>query len=852
MKQKVVQSAFLTGVLDPRASARVGTDAYDNGLLLGENVVPVHLGGVRRRPGLRFLQQLPGVLTFTAPSSATAPEGGTAANGYDQSLTTLVTTVNNVSTTNPYVVVRYDLGSAVAISHADVLRIRSTGSTSTQFRIQFSQDDALWGDFGDPFPMIDTSERTYRRTSFSVEGALFPTTARYWRVVRVGATDMGANQISLAGFELWADSGVVSNVRLLSFELNTDARYIVALTDRSATVFVNGAIPDSGTLPMPYASADLADLDAVVGADALLMVHEDHAPRYVLDEFSGEDLQTDTFAFTNVPQYDFDDASSPTPTSEVQRIVLSAGWIRGDSFQIELDGARTAAIAYAGDASAVEQAATAGNIAREVQKLYTVPGFDGVSCVRSGALTYDVTFASSSAKPYGLLTVVPLITGGTATATGTVTQTTPGVSRHEPAWSATRGYPRTTTFFEGRWFFGGTRSLPQTLFGSAVNDIGNFEILEALDGDAVQVTLDGQQTNAINGLYSGRSFQMFTSGGEFRYIKQPGNPITPADAPKNQTQYGSAKIRPVAVDGATIFVQRTRKAIRDFKYTLDEDAYASLGLSSLAPHLINGVVDIAAWTGSSTDEINLVFVVNGDGTVALLNTRREADVLAWTQWFTGASAVADEDTSVVSGHDKFKAVATTVDEVYFATRRTIDGTDKLFLEILDDDMYVDAGVNVTGGVASNVVHLANETCRVRLRPDHLVLADSVGGTVTPASPYEGSAIQVGLNFNPKVRPMPLNGIGAGGRSLIKKQRVVNVAVRVRNTIGLILNEDRILADRFYDIDDFDATITPSSGNFSTEETSNWDDTEDKLVTFSQVDPLPMEILGIQVILEAAE
>ena len=49
MRTDFVQNNFLSGVLDPRANARVETDAYNNGLLVGENIEPVHLGGLRRR-----------------------------------------------------------------------------------------------------------------------------------------------------------------------------------------------------------------------------------------------------------------------------------------------------------------------------------------------------------------------------------------------------------------------------------------------------------------------------------------------------------------------------------------------------------------------------------------------------------------------------------------------------------------------------------------------------------------------------------------------------------------------------------------------------------------------------------
>lgn len=835
MRAYSIQSSFLAGVLDPRASGRVDTDTYAAGLLTGTNVIVHHLGGVVRRPGLKFRLQLPNVLTFLTPSSATAANGGTAANGYDQSTATNVTTTTNIGTSNPYVVVRYDMGSAVSVSHADILDLVATGSSSDEFRIQYSSNDSDWTDYGDPLPMVDTVARSYRRSSLT-SGAFAPVSARYWRIAKVGGTDMSTNTVAVAEFNLWADSGTVSEVRLFSFELTTETRYLVALTDRSATIFQDGVLLTNGTAPMPYVSADIDEVDAVVGADSLFIVHEDYPPRYIVDEFTGEDLQTGEVVFDTVPMYDYADSSSPTPTSEIQVITFDANWAQGDTFQLELDGARTGLISYAGDSGAVDQATTANNIARAVQKLYTVPGFTGVTCARTDTREYTVTFADASAKTYeGLMTATIGSTVSTSAISPTVTQSQAGVPRTEPVWSSTRGYPRTVTFYEGRFFFGGTRSRLQSLFGSAVNDPLAFELLEQLDADPIFVTLNGQQLNAINALFSGRNFQMFTSGGEFRYIQDRGAAITPSDAPSAQTDNGAKKIRPVGIDGTTVYVQRLGKSIRDFKYNYEVDAYDSLGLSSLAPHLINNVVDLAAWRGSSTDEINLVFAVNTDGTVAVLNLRFEVDVRAWTNWTTNGS---------------FKAVETTVEEVYFAVLRNINGTDVLFLEQTDDDMYVDAGVNVVGGVADNAVHLTGETCRVRLNPQHLVLADQTGGTVTPAeAEYAASNIQVGLGFNPTVTPMPLNTNTAQGPDFMRKRRIAKIRAKVNSTLGLLVN-GRQLPDRYFDIDDFDdSDPTPYSGNHDLEESTNWDEQEDKTITFTQVDPLPMNILSIVVDME---
>ena len=858
----VVTTSFLSGVLDPRASARVETDAYQQGMLVGLNIVPVHLGGVRRRPGTIKRALMPNQLTrISSGVTPTAPRGGTAANANDDDETTLVTTTTNVSTLDPYVVIHYDLGTAKAVLFADVIGILSDGGASTQFAIQYSNDNVAFTTLGAALPSVDETERSYRRAG--------PVTARYWRVAKIGGADMGSVHITISGFNLWQDSGTVSEGREIGWEVSTDERYCVVLTDRSATIFDgdDGSFIDRA--PMPYTSADLFELDAAPNVESMVLVHEDYPARFLVRE-SVTNFQTFEAEFTNVPQVDFADDDSPTPTSDVQVITFDANWNEGDTFQISLDGARTGQIAYAGD-----NAQTAENIAREVQKLWVVKAFSGVTCVRTTTLEFTLSFTQGSADAYGDATLSILETVGATKGTAAVNHTVTGVSRREDLWSETRGYPRSVEFYEGRLYFGGTRSRQQSLVASVVNDILQLDTAEGLDDDAIFTTLNGRKLNAITGLFGGRSLQMFTTGGEFRYVKEQGVPITPSDAPVNQTQYGSAKIRPVALDGATVFVQRNRKSIRDFRFDYTENAYNSLGVSSLAPHLIYDVKDLADWNGSAIDEISLVFVVNGtnpdrvdeaasdgcilraDGTpfdaaspndhgelsyphgsIAVFNSRREANVQAWTIWTT---------------QGEFKACATVLREIFFLVRRTINGVEGLYFEQADDELRTDCAAVVTNSPASSTVtgldHLNGEECRVRA--DGFVLEDVTPAAGSATIELEATNIEVGLDWQLVVEPMPLQTFAVGSSSnLMRKKRVVDVATRVRKTLGLYIN-GRPIPDQSFDINNFDTAPVPFTGTRFIEETSVWDRAKDKIVTFSQVDPLPFEMLAIDVQLEVS-
>jgi hypothetical protein len=782
---------------------RKDTAQYQQGLLVGENIVPIHLGGVRRRPGLAFAAKLPNQLSrISTGITATAPNGGTANNAKDDSEATLLTTTTDVGTTDPFVLVHYDLGAAKAVLFADAVGLKSTGGSSTEFRIQYSTDDASWTDFGAAFALVNSLvTRSYRRGGTAV-------TARYWRVSKVGGTDMGSVDTSLMDFTLWQDSGTISEARLLPFDIDT--RYCVALTDRSMSIYdEDRALVEYH--PAPYASADLAEIDADSERDVMSIVHEDYPPRFLLREVGGENFQSLAITFDAVPKYDYNDASSPTPTSEVQVITFASGWTDGDTFQIDLGGARTGSIAFAGD-----NATTAANIAKAVQKLYTVLGDKGVSAARTGALAFTVTFAADSADTYDLMTVIPL----SSAAAATVSRTTAGVARQEPVWSVTRGYPRSTALHEGRLYFGGTKSLRNALLGSRVNYILDFTVGNGEADDAIFTALN---VSKIDVLFAGRGLQVFTTSGEYAIQVSP---VKPGDVPVNQTQYGCAKIRPVTIDGSTIFAQRTRKAVRDFRFDYQQDSFDSLSLSSLAPHLINDVVDFTAWSGSTTDELSLVFVVNGDGTMAILNLYRAAAVVAWAKWTTGGL---------------FKAVAAVGVDRWFAIKRTVNSVDGVYLEIADDAFYTDCAVQVTpsGTTASGLSHLNGEDCRVRADGFVLDNATPVAGATTLDDTYDRA--EVGLDWVPTITPMPLVAIGPDG-GVLHKMRIVKARVQVKDTLGLLI-DGKPVPDRKFDVDYFDTAATPVSGIFTLNMSSTWDENSEKTVAFSQVDPVPMELLG---------
>jgi hypothetical protein len=205
----------------------------------------------------------------------------------------------------------------------------------------------------------------------------------------------------------------------------------------------------------------------------------------------------------------------------------------------------------------------------------------------------------------------------------------------EQSYSTLRGYPAAVTFHQGRLWFGGTLAQPDGIWGSKSGQYFNFDIGDAEDDDAIDITANVGQINQIRHLVSNRDLQVFTAGSEL-YVQAPTTkPITPTNAQIiKQTPFGSSYVRPEAFDGATLFIQNTGNAMREFLFTDAENSYTSVAVSALAPHLIRNPVQQSVIKGSLDRSENYSFIVNEDGTIAVFYSIRSDKKAGWSLWDT--------------------------------------------------------------------------------------------------------------------------------------------------------------------------------------------------------------------------
>lgn len=765
-KTRFIQNSFTSGVLSPLLKGRTDLEQYYQGLETGDNWVLMPQGGIRRRPGTHYVQKALPLLTKNA-IEPTVPSGGTAANiNDDNDATTSVTTVN-IGTGDPYVVALYDLTTPTYIEVIDVRGIKLTSLTSVEFRLQYSADDITYTTAAS-VPLIGTSAQNFR--------LFVGQTARYWRLARIGATNLGTDKVTVSGINLMELSGTLSDVKLKDFSVTTNTHYLLAFTDGNCRIFNSSTNTHVADIKTPYLSGEVKAVRDIQSESVMILLHEDYEPRRIINLGTDQEWSIDTPTFSNIPLYDYNDDLSPTPTSDVQILAFTA-FVAGDTFQIDVEGILSKNITFAGDANAAERSSTANNIRKNLQDMPNFGG-TGVTVVRTGALAYTITSAGESAKAFELFSAFP--TSGTASKSITFTHSVTGVTRKENVWSTTRGYPINGCFYEGRLVFGGTKSKRQSLLMSKSGSAFDFNIDEGADDDAIFVTISSRKLNNIVDVFPGRNLQIFTDGSEFAINVSPVTPTTIAITP--QTSHGSLNLEAKEIDGATIFADRNGKSIKRFLFSFNEDSYTSSDISVLSPEIIKTPIDLAILGGTSSDSANWVFIVNTDGTAAILNTLRDQDINGFTVWTTSG---AIKDVSVVD------------DKLYMTNLRTIGGVQNSFIEEWDFTKYSDCALTITHGGGATVTgldHLEGETVKVSaidpsdsLRalslPDRLVTAGSI--TLT-TSEQAYTRIQAGIGFTPTLKPMPINTNIGSGQNAMRRKKIVRMNIRVKDSSGLIV------------------------------------------------------------------
>ena len=630
-----LSNTFTKGVIDPALSERVDIKHYYDSLESGLNIEVFPQGGFRRRAGTtttgvrlrRTLQPVHGQPVHGQPvhgtlNRITTPNGGNSSTLLDQNNATLFTT-NDVSG-SLFIVFQIDLGEPVSVVMVDLLGYRSKNLRfGRAIEVQY-WDGNRWAPFGTP--LLGLGERTRKALSTSERTRRFATppgsdvSAQVWRVVAHSA--VGAGPISIRGLRMLSERRQISTVRGYTFARTSDIVYEMILTDRNIDVFTN--FQYQGSIAVDIDRRQIADVNVTQSLDTMLLYHEDVHSVRITRQGADDEWNSVGAEFTNVPDLTPGTAFSGNQ-DEVQEVDLGAIQ-SGQQFVLWLEGRVTSPITYAEGVSGLQSVHSAlvaigvgGGL--RVLSLANGNGFRLDFAGDAGARRWPVAFATvlddDDTEPRSFVLQRGVLIGA-------------------PIMHERTGWPRCGVFYQERQLLGGFRSAPLS-FG--VSRFGQeFDFTD--DGDPLTAdlaffgTLNSPQVETIHEIYVGRHIQLFTEAGEW-YMEARALDATQPPNVLLATRYGMKATVPLQfADGATLFVQKGGRVLRDMVYSDVELSYRADPLSLLGPHLLTDVIDVGFRSARSTDEGNQIFLVNADGSIAFMPLLRDQEVVGTAPWKT--------------------------------------------------------------------------------------------------------------------------------------------------------------------------------------------------------------------------
>ena len=294
----------------------------------------------------------------------------------------------------------------------------------------------------------------------------------------------------------------------------------------------------------------------------------------------------------------------------------------------------------------------------------------------------------------------------------------------------------------------------------------------------MELRASSMQNNQILHLVPLSDILAFTVGGEFRVFSDGAPAITPASVSiKIQGYAGASNAQPVVSANSVLYAQAQGARIREIAYSWESNAYKSVDISVIAPHLTDGYT--LTQLAYAKAPFPMLWAVRSDGDLLGLTHLPEQQVYGWHKhdrdgWFKSVCVVNE------SGEDRVYAV------VYNAINgRVVRYIERMATQqpiTLEQSFFLDSAVRYVGGATttfSGVAHLQGKT--VDILADGAVLPQQVvsGNTISLAE--AAASVVIGLPMTSDIQTLPLafEGAQASGQGTLKN--VGKVHLRVVNS-----------------------------------------------------------------------
>jgi hypothetical protein len=491
-------------------------------------------------------------------------------------------------------------------------------------------------------------------------------------------------------------------VRLIAFEFSVLQAYVIEAGDGYFRFYMNGGqIESSPGVPYeiatPYSASQLDQLKWAQSADVLYLCHPELQPRKL------------------------------TRTGHTNWTITALETADGPYLEPNVDGAKT-----------LQPSATSGTIVIDASGF---PPFVAGDVGRVVRIQHSSTWGWARITAINSSSQVAATVGGAFGGTGATSDWRMG------AWSSDQGWPSCVTFHEERLVFAGSTAKPQTLWFSKSGDFETYSPSESdgtvEDDAAITVTIADDRVNAIRWLSSGAELAIGTVGGEFTAAASNLNEaITPANITvRRESTIGSADAMPLRVGASVLYIQRARRRLMEFAYSIESDGHVSTELSILARHLVRPGLREIAW---QQEPWSTVWACLEDGGLIGVTYLPEQQVSGWHRHTPGGRDVRVLSLATIPDSDR--------DELWLVVERTVDNAIHRAVELLqpdfapidasdkDDAFFVDCGLTYDGAVDATLTLSAITGNDVTFTADSAVFdAGDVGREIRYRTRIDGIA-----------------------------------------------------------------------------------------------------------------
>lgn len=557
------------------------------------------------------------------------------------------------------------------------------------------------------------------------------------------------------------------SARLVSFEFSVTQAYVLEFGAGYIRFYTNdGQLLSGGSpyeVPTTYTAGDLADMSFVQSADVLYIAHKNYAPRKLVRNGAT------SWAFGAITFRD-----GPYLLTNVTTTTLTASATTGSG--VTLTASATNGINGGAGFSA-------NDVGRQIR-------------IKVGSTWGSVTITGFTSTTVVTVTVNNALGGTTATTSWRL-----GVWYGAEGSSTTAKYPGCVVFNQDRLVFGGSVDYPNRLDASNTSDYENFAP-SALDGtvadnNALSFSLNSAKVNAINWMVSDEwGLLVGTASAEWVIAASTQqNAVTPTNVTAKQTTtYGGTNVPPIRIGKSTLFVQRTKRKLREMTYQFTLGTFQAPDISLVGEHLTkSGIKQMAAQLAPHS----IIWLVRNDGVLVGICYDKDQDVLGWHQHRLGGySDAAQTLPPVVESVATIPAPSVDRDQVWVSVQRYVDGATVRTVELmqkywedgdaLPDAYFVDCGATYSGAATTTVsglTWLAGQTVSV--------LAD---GSVHPPCVVSGAGVitlqrsatkvQVGLGYSSTGKTMRIEAGAADGTAQGKLKRIHRAIFRFFQSVGL--------------------------------------------------------------------